>query len=124
MIEITTYIAFDGTEFEDEDECIDYEAAQEIVDYHWTWFSDFSGTRLEPKLRNVNNLVAFILTSKKEYATMTNWLYEEGYDTDGLSDYKGEGLYYYDDEHGCCWKYWPEEMRKMIAFGAAFGQTI
>ena len=64
------------------------------------------------------------LKCEKEYETMTNWLYEESYDTDGLREYKGEGLYYYDDGCDCCWKYWPEEVRKMIAFGAAFGQTI
>lgn len=120
MIEKTTYIAFDGTEFEEEDECIEYEAAQEAKGCRWTWFSDFSGTRLEPKPGNIHNLMAFILTSKKEYETMANWFREEGEDTDGLEEYKGEGLYYYN--YG--WKYWPEEMRKIIAFGAAFGQTI
>lgn len=124
MTEKITYIAFDGTEFEDERECIDYEAAQEAEGHRWTWFSDLSGTRLEPKTRNVDDLMAFILTSEKEYETMTNWLRAEGMDMDGLWEYKGEGLYYYDDEHGCYWRYWPEEMRKLIAFGAAFGQTI
>ena len=124
MIEKTIYIAYDGTEFEDERECIDYEAAQEAKDYHWTWFSDLSGTRLKPKTRNIEDLMAFILTSEKEYETITNWLRAEGIDMDGLWEYKGEGLYYYDDEHGCYWRYWPEEMRKLIAFGAAFGQTI
>lgn len=124
MTEKTIYISFDGIEFEDENECLDYEAMQETKDYHWTWFSDFSGTRLAPNLRNVEDVVAVILTSEKEYETMTNWLYEESYDTDGLREYKGEGLYYYDDGCDCCWKYWPEEVRKMIAFGAAFGQTI
>lgn len=122
MIEKTTYIAFDGTEFEEEDECIEYEAAQEAKRCRWTWFSDFSGTRLEPKLENVEDLMAFILTSEKEYVVMTNWIRKEGIDMDGLWEYKGEGLYYYDD-HGI-WKYWPEQVRHMIAFGAAFGQTI
>lgn len=124
MIEKITYIAFDGTEFEDESDCLDYEAMQETKDYHWTWFSDLSGTRLAPNLRNVEDVMAVILTSKKEYETMTNWLCEERYDTDGLQEYKGEGLYYYDEGCDCYWKYWPEEVRKMIAFGAAFGQTI
>lgn len=124
MIEKITYIAFDGTEFEDKGECRDYETAQEAEGHRWTWFSDLSGTRLEPKARNVEDLMAFILTSEKEYEAMTNWLRAEGMDMDGLWEYKGEGLYYYDDEHGCYWKYWPEEMQKLIAFGAAFGQTI
>lgn len=124
MIEVTTYIAFDGTEFEDERECIDYEAAQESEGHRWTWFSDLSGTRLKPKSSYVEHLMAFILTSEKEYETITKWLRAEGMDMDGLWEYKGEGLYYYDDDHGCCWKYWPEEMQKLIAFGTAFGQTI
>jgi hypothetical protein len=123
MIEVITYIAFDGTEFEDERECIDYEAAQEAEGHRWTWFSDLSGTRLEPKSRNVDGLVAVILTSEKEYKTMTNWLCEEGCIVDGLWEYQGEGLYYYDTDKDV-WKYWPEEMHKLIAFGAAFGQTI
>lgn len=122
MIEKITYIAFDGTEFEDEDECRDYETAQEAKNYHWAWF-DYSNTRLEPKPYNLDSLTALILTNEKEHITMVNWLRNEGYAVDGLEEYHGEGLYYYDTDKDV-WKYWPEEMRKLIAFGAAFGQKI
>lgn len=116
MIEKITYIAYDGTEFDDEDKCREYEEDQETAGYKWQWF-DYKHSIIPNKnSTTIDNVFAVIFTTGEEFETFIEWC---SYNT---PEWEGPGLYFYDERHDT-WKYWANEVQELLEFGATFGCT-
>lgn len=101
MIEKITYVADDGAEFEDEDECLEYEKLMRFgsVEKDITfWDEHFRRLNIEnPALADKAFYVK--IDTENAYDWFNNYLYNEGYTT--LADCithrpKLVGLYFYD----------------------------
>jgi len=108
MIEKIIYVADDGTEFEDEDECFDYERAIKFGDVEKDitfWDRYFRKLNIEnPDL--ADDAVYVKVDTEKAYDWFNNYLREEEYIT--LADCvtprpKLTGLYFYDTNNDV-WK--------------------
>ena len=108
MIEKIIYIADDGAEFEDEDECLDYERAMKFdsIEKDITfWDEHFRKLSIDnPELADDAFYVK--VDTEKAYDWFNNYLYEEGFTT--LADCitprpKLTGLYFYDSKNDV-WK--------------------
>ena len=104
MIEKIIYIADDGAEFEDEDECLDYERAMKFGDVERDitfWDRYFRKLSIDnPDL--ADDAIYVKVDTEKAYDWFNNYLYEEGYTT--LADCitprpKLTGLYFYDSNN-------------------------
>lgn len=117
---ITKYLANDGTEFEFEDECLDYELKGKIRDIYGFTAYDCNGKEIKPE--EYRDLDCFV--SEARYIKVTDikgWdafsdLCEEQdvYFYDGMDDFYEKGLYYFDDDHDY-WLSWEHEYEKLRA---------
>ena len=117
---ITKYVAEDGTEFEFEDECLDYELKGKIRDIYGFTAYDCNGKEIKPE--EYRDLDCFV--SEARYIKVTDikgWdafsdLCEEQdvYFYDGMDDFYEKGLYYFDDDHDY-WLSWEHEYEKLRA---------
>ena len=119
MKEITKYIADDGTEFEDEDECLDYERTENMRSIQGVKFFFENGKEITDysNLEDLLDRSYFIkITDKNDFAKFEELLYDElgcSYWADGWGSLKGEkGLFYYDEDRDC-WVSWDEEYDKL-----------
>lgn len=119
MTEITKYIADDGKEFDDEDDCLDYERGIKIKDIYGFKTYDQYGKEIFPKdyISDMNDFiydVYFIkVTNIKGWEEFENLCYDE-FDTcfyDGLEEISETGLYFKDDDS--CWTNWDHEYEKL-----------
>lgn len=101
MTEKIIFIADDGTEFEDEDECLNYEKTlgfDHIKDDITFWDEHFKKLTIEsPNLADETFYVK--IDSEKAYTWFNNFLSEEGYETlDKCVSHRPKlrGLYFYD----------------------------
>ena len=118
MTEITKYVADDGTEFDFEDECLEYELKGKIRDIYGFTVYDCNGKEIKPE--DYRDLDCFV--GEARYIKITNikgWdefsdLCEENdvYFYDGMDDFCEKGLYYFDDDHDY-WLNWDAEYEKL-----------
>lgn len=119
MKEITKYIADDGIEFDDEDECLDYERGIKIKKVYGFKAYDLQGKEIFPKdyVRDMDDF-----TYDVHYIKVTNiqgWeefedLCNDEFGTyfyDGLDEISETGLYFKDDHD--CWVSWEAEYEKL-----------
>ena len=120
MKEITKYISDDGKEFDDEDECLDYERGIKIKKVYGFKAYDRQGKEIFPK-DYVSDMDYF--TYDAYYIKVTDirgWeefeeLCRDEFDTyfcDGLEDISETGLYFKDDDHDY-WTSWDYEYEKL-----------
>ena len=120
MKEITKYIADDGKEFDDEDECLDYERGIKIKKVYGFKAYDRQGKEIFPK-NYVSDMDDF--TYDAHYIKVENikgWEeFEElcndefgTYCCDGLDSNSELGLYLKDAAHDC-WVNWDYEYEKL-----------
>ena len=115
---ITKYVANDGTEFDFEDECLDYELKGKIREIYGFTAYNCDGREIKPS--NYRDLDCFV--SDARYIKVTDikgWdefsdLCEEQdvYFYDGMDDFCEKGLYYFDDDHDY-WLNWDSEYEKL-----------
>jgi hypothetical protein len=118
MKKITKYLANDGTEFEFEDECLDYELKAKVREIYGFTVYDCDGKEIKPD--DYRDLDCFI--GEARYIKITDvkgWdefseLCEENdvYFYDGMDDFYEKGLYYFDDDHDY-WLNWDSEYEKL-----------
>lgn len=113
---ITKYVANDGTEFEDEDQCLEYEMRNKKF-YGFVAY-DF---RKEPiSIKDYCCLVDFVddfraikVTDYKGWREFEQYCREnEVCFYDGLDDICERGLYFFDDDHDY-WISWEHEYEKL-----------
>lgn len=119
MTEITKYIADDGTEFEDEDECLDYERTSTMKAIKGVKFFSEDGKEITnySSLEDLLDLSYFIkITDKDDFDKFEELLYDElgcSYWADGWDSLKGEkGLFFYDEDRDS-WISWEAEYDKL-----------
>ena len=119
---ITKYIADDRTEFDDEDECLDYERGLKIHKVYGFRAYDRQGKEIFPK-NYVNDMDDFVydvcyikvenIKGWEEFETLCNDEFST-YFYDGLDSISETGLYFKDDDHDC-WTNWEYEYEKLRA---------
>ena len=119
MKEITKYIADDGTEFEDEDECLYYERTEKMKTVKGVKFFFENGKEISDyeNLEDLLDRTCFIrITDKEDFDKFEEILYEEfggDYWADGWDSLRGEtGLFYYDKDF-TRWMSWDEQYDKL-----------
>lgn len=120
MTEITKYIADDGKEFDDEDDCLDYERSIKILKVYGFRAYDRQGKEIFPKdyVKNMDYFTYDVYYIKVE--NIKGWeefekLCNDEFDTyfyDGLDSISENGLYYKDDDYDC-WTNWDYEYEKL-----------
>lgn len=117
---ITKYLANDGTEFEFEDECLDYELKGKIREIYGFTVYDCNGKEIKPdEYRDLDCFVSearyIRITDIKGWNTFTDLCEEQDvYFYDGMDDFYEKGLYYFDDDHDY-WLNWDSEYEKLRA---------
>ncbi len=122
MTEITKYLADDGTEFEDKDECLDYERKQKLGDLKGLKFydSDFNELTID-QAENCEQLIsdAYYIkcTDGNDLDNFKEVLDEEycgwsGFDCAGWRNVDREGLFFFDKDSDC-WMSWDEWYDKL-----------
>ena len=115
---ITKYVANDGTEFEFEDECLDYEFKGTIREIYGFTVYDCKGKEIKPdEYRNLDCFVSearyIKITDIKGWNAFTDLCEEQDvYFYDGMDDFYEKGLYYFDDDHDY-WLNWDFEYEKL-----------
>ena len=120
MKEITKYIADDGKEFDDEDECLDYERGIKIHKVYGFKAYDRQGKEIFPK-NYVSDMDDFVydacyirienIKGWEEFEELCNDEFGT-YFYDGLDSISETGLYFKDDDHDC-WINWDYEYEKL-----------
>ena len=121
MEKITKYVAFDGEEFEYEEECLDYERkektrnsygfqaydrnAREIYPFDYDDLDDFVGDMGYLKVTDVKGWDEFVDVCDENRT----------YLCDGIEGLSEKGLYYYDEDqdYWCSWDYEYEKLRNI-----------
>ena len=120
MTEVTKYIADDGKEFDDEDECLDYERGIKIHKGYGFKAYDLQGKEIFPKdyVRDMDDFtydVHYIRVDNvkgwEEFEELCNYEFDT-YFYDGLGSISQTGLYFKDDDHDC-WTNWDYEYEKL-----------
>ena len=119
MKEITKYIADDGTEFEDEDECLYYERTEKMKTIKGVKFFFGNGEEITnySSLEDLLNRSYFIkITDENDFDKFEEIISDEfggDYWADGWDSLRGEtGLFYYDEDFER-WMSWDEQYDKL-----------
>lgn len=128
MEKIITYVAFDGTQFDDEDECAEYEFLESAKEYT-DGFTLYNEAREPIKIsfdRDVLDKISFvIIKEEKAIPFLDDWMINNGfYEIIGevancLNIKSRIGLWIWDDKEDT-WKHWETEMSKMRELGEYF----
>lgn len=128
MTEITKYIADDGKEFDNEDDCLEYEKGIEIKKVYGFKAYDRQGKEIFPKdyISDMNDFIYDVYFIKVEnikgWEEFENLCLDE-FDTyfyDGLDEISETGLYYKDEDYDC-WVNWETEYEKLRAIRRKMG---
>lgn len=126
MQEIIKYVANDGTEFEDEDECLDYERKTLLVDFSNRGLRAFNGCKQELSVEvytDVENLLdssGFLIIPNRVKDEFSDAIRD--YDYNSFLSYcideseEDENLFYWDDQEDC-WKNYKYELAKLLELG-------
>lgn len=128
MEKVITYVAFDGTQFDDEDDCVEYEFLENAKEYT-DGFTLYNEAREPIKISfngNALDKTCFIII-KEERAIpfLDDWMIDNcfyetiGKIADRLSIESRIGLWIWDDKEET-WKHWETEMAKMRELGEYF----
>lgn len=120
MTEITKYIADDGKEFDNEDDCLEYEKGIEIKKAYGFKAYDRQGKEIFPKdyISDINDFIYDVYFIKVE--NIKGWeefeeLCNDEFDTyfyDGLDEISETGLYFKDEVFDG-WMSWDEQYDKL-----------
>ena len=124
MTEYTTYVAFDGSEFDDEDDCLAYERTMQATDYEDEIF--FYDNNRKPVPLNVEDLDdVYFVNIETEKAR--EWFIDRcrncgsthpwSYNPHREEEFPLTGFFYYSDEE---WHHWQTEMERLRAIGDYF----
>lgn len=128
MEKVITYVAFDGTQFDYEDECAEYEFLESAKEYTDS-FTLYNEAR-EPFKNSFNgdalDKTSFIII-KEERAIpfLDDWMYANCFSetiskvANRLNIKSRIGLWFWDGKEGT-WKHWETEMAKMRELGEYF----
>lgn len=126
MQEVIKYVADDGTEFEEEDECLDYERKTLLANFSYRGLRAFNGNKQELSVENYTEIESlldiswFLIIPNKIKDEFAEALQEEvghnsfSYCIDDSED--DENLFYWDDQEDC-WKNYKYELAKLLEFG-------
>jgi hypothetical protein len=121
MTEYTTYVAFDGSEFDDEDDCLAYERTMKATDYEKEIF--FYGINREPVPLNVEDLddVYFVnIKTEKAKEWFVDRCYDSGsvhpwsYDPYRREEFPMTGFFWF-DTYDDTWHHWQTEIERLNA---------
>lgn len=128
MIEIITYVAFDGTQFKNEDECIEYEfmeGAKEYIDGFTLYNEDREPIQISYNEDALTETKFILVKEEKAVPFLDGWMVDNClYKTIGkaANHFNIEsciGLWIWDDKEET-WKHWETEMAKMHELGEYF----
>lgn len=126
MQEVIKYVADDGTEFEDEDECLDYERKTLLANFSYRGLRAFDCNKKELPVENYTDIGSllddswfFIIPNavKDEFAEAIreeDWHSEFYYYINDSKD--DENLFYWDEDEDC-WKNYKYELAKLLELG-------
>lgn len=128
MEKIITYVAFDGTQFDDEDECVEYEFLESAKEYTDS-FTLYNEAREPIKISfnedALDETKFIIIKEAKAIFFLDEWMIDNCfYETiskvaDRLNIESCIGLWIWDDKEET-WKHWETEMSKMRELGEYF----
>lgn len=121
MIERVSYIADDGTTFEDEDECIDYERGLMLKKYEHDihmWDSEFQPISITDS-RALDKVYYLTCDTAEAVEVMHNWFEYMGYSSPfegdkGFAEMAGRHYYWQDDDEWHEADYFIEKVRGMM----------
>lgn len=128
MEKITKYVAFDGTEFDYEEDCAEYEFLESAKEYANSFsLYDIARKPLEISYNEeaLNKTGFIIIKEVKAIPFLDNWMIDNCcYDTIGKSADREDiencvGLWMWDEKEGT-WKHWETEIAKMRELGEYF----
>lgn len=128
MEKIVKYVAFDGTEFDDEDDCLDYELeerAKEYIDYFALYDSERKPIKFSADGSIIDHICYIIVKSDKVIPFLDDWMIDYGcYCTIGkAADHNSienrTGLWMWNTKEEV-WKHWETEIAKMRELGEYF----
>ena len=119
MTEYTTYVAFDGTEFDDEDDCLAYERTIQATDYEGEiFFYDINRKPIPLHTEDLEDVYFVNIETEKA----CQWFVDRCGDCGAThpwsyNPYRKEelpmtGFFYYSDEE---WHHWQTEIEKLNA---------
>lgn len=128
MEAITIYVAFDGAQFDNEEDCANYELETKAKDYI-EYFTLYDYDRKPIKFCADDEILAdvfyIVIKDEKAISFLDDWMIDYGcHFTIGKSAYNQNikncvGLWMWDEqEEG--WKHWETEMSKMRELGEYF----
>lgn len=128
MEKIITYVAFDGTQFDDEDECVEYEFLESAKEYT-DGFTLYNEAREPIKISfngNALDETSFIIIKEaRAIPFLDDWMADNCfYETIGkvanrLNIENCIGLWIWDGKEET-WRHWETEMEKMRELGEYF----
>ena len=128
MEKIITYVAFDGTQFDDEDECVEYEFLESAKEYT-DGFTLYNEAREPIKIsfnEDALDETSFIIIKEaRAIPFLDDWMIDNYfYETiskvaDRLNIKNCIGLWVWDGKEET-WKHWETEMAKMRELGEYF----
>jgi hypothetical protein len=128
MEKIITYVAFDGTQFDDEDECVEYEFLENAKEYT-DGFTLYNEAREPIKVSfnadALDKICFIIIKEARVIPFLDDWMADNYfYETIGkvanrlnIESCIGLWLWDYKEE---TWKHWETEMAKMRELGEYF----
>ena len=126
MTEYTTYVAFDGSEFDDEDDCVAYERKLQAVDYEGEiFFYDINRKPIPLYVEDLDDVYFINIKTKKAGRWFIDRCDDYGLRHLGNYDLRREkellmtGFFWFsiDDSD---WHHWQTEMESLRAIGDYF----
>ena len=125
MTEYTTYVAFDGSEFDDEDDCLAYERTMRATDYEGElFFYDSNRKPLPLDVEDLDNVYFVNILTEKASAWFLDRCRDCGsthpwiYDSHRKEEFPKTGFFWYDDNGD--WRHWQTEMESLRAISDYF----
>ena len=118
MTEITRYVAFDGEEFEYEDECLEYERKENLKNSYGFQAYDRNAREIHPTeycdLEDFVNEMSFLkITDTNGWSDFVDLCDDNRvYFYDEMKEFCEKGLYYHDEDQDY-WYNWDYEYEKL-----------
>lgn len=128
MEKIITYVAFDGTQFDDEDECVEHEFLENAKEYanSFTLYNEArEPIKISFNIAALDKTKFIIIKEEKAVPFLDDWMIDNccyetiGTVADRLNIESSIGLWIWDDKE-YTWKHWETEMSKMRELGEYF----
>ena len=128
MEKIVKYVAFDGTEFDYEEDCANYELetkAKEYIEYFTLYDYERKPIKFCADDEILGDVFYIIIKDEKAISFLDDWMIDNccyetiGTVADRLNIESSIGLWIWDDKE-YTWKHWETEMSKMRELGEYF----